>query len=95
MKRRGELIKVSGLFEKYKKTLIAPQSSVVTVFTEVVSDVCKINLKKNQVTYSVTSKTITLQTPSIIKHEILRVQQEVLDHCRGRLGDKSCPKNIR
>lgn len=95
MKRRGELIKVGGLFEKYKKILIAPQASVVGVFIEVVSDLCKINLKQNQVSYSVSSRTITLHVPSILKHEILRHNQDILDHCRGRLSEKNCPKVIR
>jgi len=94
MARRGELIRVGSLFEKYRKTIIAPQASVIQVVIEVVSDVCNLNLKPSQVKYQVASKTIVIQAPAIIKHEISRHSEDILNHCRGRLGVKNSPKVI-
>jgi hypothetical protein len=93
MKRRGELISVGGLFDKYKTLLKPPQQSVIIVFTEVVSDIVGIPIKKEQVSYSVSSKTITLHLPSIVKNEIFLNKENILDHCKGRLGNYS-PKDI-
>lgn len=94
MARRGELVRVGSLFEKYKKTIIAPQASVIQVVVEVVSDVCDITLKTSQVKYQVASRTVIIQAPAILKHEILRHSEDVLNHCRGRLGVKNSPKVI-
>jgi hypothetical protein len=94
MKRRGELVKVGDLFSHYRSRIIAPQASVVSVFVEVVADICTITLKLEQVSYKVTSRTIVLHTPSILKHEIMRHKADVLLHCQGRLGVKSAPKEI-
>jgi hypothetical protein len=93
MKRRGELISVGGLFDKYKTLLKPPQESVISVFVEVVFDVVGVSIKKEQVSYSVPSKTVTLHVPSIIKNEIFLKRVDILIHCKGRLGNHS-PKDI-
>ena len=68
---RGEGIKsINQLFDKYKKQLIAPQSSVVKAFCEVVADLYNLEVKTKEVTYSTYSKTISLKTPSTLKNEI-------------------------
>ncbi len=94
MKRRGELIKVGNLFDKYKDKIRAPQASVVVVVIDVIKDVCGITLQTQQVSYTVSSRTVTIHAPSILKHEVMRHSSEILVHCQGRLGDISCPKQI-
>jgi len=94
MKRRGELIKVGNLFNKYKDRIRAPQASVVIVFIDIVKDVCGITLEPQQISYTVSSRTVTIYASSILKHEVLRHSPDILRHCQGRLGDISCPKQI-
>ena len=55
-KGRGEIKRVSDLFEKYRKTLIAPQKTVIGAFVEVVDDVLGIKLKPESVRYAPGSK---------------------------------------
>lgn len=89
MKRRGELVKVSFLFDKYKNILQPPQAVVVVTVVEVIFDLCGITILQKQIKYSVATKTISLLIPSIIKQEILRRQSEILNHLKGRLGKKA------
>ncbi|MFN3188239.1 MAG: hypothetical protein ACK42D_01705 [Candidatus Paceibacteria bacterium] len=92
MKRRGELIKVGSLFDKYKNILQPPQSTVLTEVVEVINDVCGVKLQKKYIKYSVNSKTISIVAPSVLKQEVMRKQSEILLHLRGRLGLKAPTK---
>lgn len=92
---RGEGIKpLNNLFDKYKKILKAPQGSVVQAFCEVVEDVLSISITPEQVSYSVHNKTVSLQTPGAIKNEIKLHERDLLNHMKGRLGEKSAPSKI-
>lgn len=92
MKRRGELIKVGSLFDKYKNILQPPQATVLAEVIEVIDDVCGIVLQKKYIKYSVATKTISILAPSVLKQEIMRKQTEILIHLRGRLGTKAPTK---
>jgi len=92
MKRRGELIKVGSLFDKYKNILQPPQSTIIGEVAEVIDDVCGVNLPKKYIKYSVATKTVLLTAPSILKQEVMRKQAEILIHLRGRLGKKAPTK---
>jgi len=89
MKRRGELIKVGSLFDKYKNILEPPQATVLNEVVEVISDVCGVVVQKKYIKYSVATKTISLTGSSVLKQEVLRRQAEILIHLRGRLGKKA------
>jgi hypothetical protein len=93
MKRRGELIKVSSLFDKYKNTLQPPQQTVVYEVVGVINDLCGIKLSTQHVTYMVATNTVSVVAPSVVKQEIARREPEILTHLRGRLGKKA-PKKI-
>lgn len=95
MKRigRGEMVKVGGLFEKYKKTLIAPQKTVIEAFCDVVEDLFEIKIPREKVKYSPSSKTLVLNS-GVIKSEVLLHKKEILTHMKGRLGEKNAPKDI-
>lgn len=92
MKRRGELIKVGSLFDKYKNILEPPQATVLSEVVEVIEDVCGVVLQKKYIKYSVSTKTISITAPGVLKQEVLRRQAEILLHLRGRLGVKSPTK---
>ena len=90
-KRRGEIIKVSSLFEKYKKRLKPPQGSVIKEVIEVVEDITGIILENSQIKYSIHTKVISIQAPSLIKQEIKLKQDEILIHLKARLGVNNIP----
>jgi hypothetical protein len=92
--RRGEIIKVSDLFDKYKKVLRAPQSSVIKEVIEVISDLTGVTLSPKYIKYAVHSKTLSITAPAILKQEIKLHQAEILIHLKARLGEKSVPKII-
>lgn len=91
---RGELKKASDLFEKYKARLVAPEGSVVNAFIEVVEDLFGIKLSSSQVKYRPGTKTLSLIGVAPLRQEIKRREREVLDHLKGRLGEKGAPKTI-
>jgi len=90
-KRRGEIIKVSSLFEKYKQRLKPPQGSVIKEVIEVVEDITGIILENSQIKYSIHTKVISIQAPSLIKQEIKLKQDEILIHLKARLGVNNIP----
>jgi len=92
---RGEGIKhLSSLFDKYKKTLVAPQGSVKKCFCEVLEELYGFNVDQSGVEYSVYNKTLTLKVRGPLKSEILLRKREILNHLKGRLGEKSAPNTI-
>ena len=90
--RRGEITKVSDLFEKYKTTLKAPQGTVVKEFVEVVQDLLGIKIDRKFIKFSVTTKTLSLTAPSALKQEIALHKDEIILHLKARLGEKSAPR---
>lgn len=92
MKRRGELIKVGSLFDKYKNILQPPQGTVLVEVVEVIHDVCGVALQKKYIKYSVATKTVSITAPSVLKQEVMRREGEILLHLRGRLGVKAPTK---
>jgi len=93
-KRRGEIIKVGALFEKYKLRLKPPQGSVINEVIEVIEDITGITLEKTQIKYSIHTKVISLNTPSLIKQEIKLKQDEILIYLKARLGVTNTPTLI-
>ncbi len=93
-KGRGEAIKISNLFEVYKTRLKAPQGTVIKTFEEVVEDMFGIKIRSEQSSYTVTSRTIHVTAGGPLKSEIMLHKKEILAHLRGRLGEKSAPKDI-
>lgn len=91
---RGELKKLSSLFDKYKERLVAPESSVVNAFLEVVNDLWGIELDSSSVSYNPSTKTLVIKGKAALRSEIKRREDEVLMHLKGRLGNKSSPKTI-
>lgn len=93
-KGRGEIVKLGDLFEKYRKTLQAPEKTVITCFCEVVTDVIGVNVPPKNVRYTVYSKTLSVTVAGPLKSEIQLRKEEILTHMKGRLGEKSAPQEI-
>lgn len=94
-KQRGQgIIKVSNLFEKYKKTLRAPQKTVVVNFIIVVEDLLGKTLREDQCAYKPSSKTLSVNASGMFKTEIQRSKEKILLKMREVLGEKSAPTNI-
>lgn len=92
--RGGDITKISELFAKYVQRLQAPQGTVIKTFQEVVHDLFGITIRKEQCSYTVSTRTLALTLPGPIKSEILLKKKEILTHLKGRLGEKSAPQNI-
>jgi hypothetical protein len=86
--------KISDLFEKYKNTLKAPQGVVVDNFREVMEDLFGLPIKKEQIKYTVYSRTLSVNVQGPLKTEIKLRKKEILNHLKGRLGDNSAPLDI-
>lgn len=93
-KGRGEITKLSTLFEKYKKTLKAPQGVITDCFIEVVSELVKIDIPKESLKYSVHTRTLSVRVSGPLKSEIQLRKKEILNHMKGRLGEQSAPLEI-
>ncbi len=86
---------IGDLFEKYKMRFKAPQGSVETEAIIVIESVTGFALKKEQVVYTVSTKTLSLQVPSILKTEILFKKEPILAALQKNLGKESSPQVLR
>lgn len=93
-KGRGEITKIGNLFEVYKLRLRAPQGAVVKTFQEIMKDLFKVEVRSDQCSYSVATKTLRVTLSGPLRTEMMLRKTEVLTHLRGRLGDKGAPTNI-
>lgn len=93
-KGRGEVKKVGDLFEKYRRTLIAPQKTVVAAFVEVVEEVLGIRVRPEAVRYTPSSRTLFVTAGGPLKSEIKLHADEIVAHLKGRLGEKNAPETI-
>jgi hypothetical protein len=85
--RRGELVKVSALFEKYLLTLKAPQRTVEKAACAAINDVTGLSLKVEQVMYTVSTKTLYINAPAMIRSEIKIRNEEIFTALRMYLGE--------
>jgi hypothetical protein len=94
-KKRGQgITHVSDLFKKYALVLRAPQGHVIKAFIEVVEEMFGFNLKKEQCTFQVSSRTIVVHLPGAVKSEVLLQKKKILQILSERLGEKSAPTEI-
>lgn len=91
---RGELKKLSSLFDKYKERLVAPEASVIDAFVEVVKDLLGFDMDKEKIRYSPGSKTLSLVGSGALRSELKLHEKEILTHLTARLGNKSAPLKI-
>jgi hypothetical protein len=93
-KRRGEIVAVKDLFLKYRQTLQAPQKTVELEAIKVIGEITSIKLTEHQMEYTVSSKTLFVNAPSMIKQEIRLKNKQILEALKNNLGIKSAPKTL-
>lgn len=85
---------LGDLFEKYRLRLKAPQSTVEKECVVVIREVAGFTITAAQVTYTVSTRTISLQVPSLLKSELRFHHTAILQELENRLGRDGCPKVI-
>jgi hypothetical protein len=85
---------LSNLLARYKERFKPPQASVEKAFVAAVQTQTGISLDTSQVTYSVHSKTIGLQVPSLIKTELKKKQQDIQHELQKTLPKSEVPTVI-
>lgn len=84
--------RVGDLFDRYTTRFKAPQASVEKECIAVIKQVTGFELTSSQVSYTVSTKTISLRVPSILKSELQFHHQVILQELENRLGKDGCPK---
>lgn len=77
---------ISDLFSRYQNKIKPPQSSIVKVFIAICEEETGFQLKEEQCSYSPTTKTIHLKTPSVLKSELLQKKDDLLRRLKIQLG---------
>ena len=86
--------RVGDLFKKYQLHFKPPQATVEKAFVEAVLKVAGFKIDKKSVSYTVSTKTIGLNVPSILKSELRFKHEDILKELRQVLGDKEAPTTI-
>ncbi len=86
---------IGDLFEKYRIKFKAPQGSVENEAIVVIETCTGFLLKKEQVVYTVSTKTLSLQIPSILKSEIFFKREQILSELQKNLGSDHTPQVLR
>lgn len=85
---------IGNLLLRYKKHLKPPQASVEKEAIEVIQEITGFLLKVDQVTYTVSSRTLHLQIPSLLKSELKPQYPNILLTLKSRLTAAHSPTTI-
>jgi translation elongation factor EF-Tu-like GTPase len=85
---------VGNLLSRYKNYFTPPQSSVVKECLIVIEQVSGIELEQKHLTYTVSSRTLTIQTSSVIRSELKRHHHTIIVELQKKLGTHNAPTNI-
>ena len=85
---------VGDLFAKYRARFVAPQASVEKACAEAIQEVAGMTITSDQITYTVATRTISVQAPSIVKSELRFHHQAILNRLEAELGERGAPKAI-
>lgn len=86
--------KVSDLFSKYKNHFKPPQATIQKEASLAIKRVTNFDIKENQIKYTLSTKTLSLQIPSILKSELKLHYSDILEDLKTTLGEKESPKVI-
>jgi hypothetical protein len=82
------------LFKKYRDHLVAPQASVEQAAADILSDLLGHPVTSNDLTYTPSSRTLSLRLRGPLRTEALLHKAELMTHLQGRLGVRNAPKTI-
>lgn len=85
---------LGNLLLKYKSLLKPPQASVEKESIEVIKDLTGIQLLPHQISYTVSTRTLILKTPSLLRSELMMRRESILEALRRRLGEKGAPTTL-
>ena len=85
---------VGDLFAKYRTHFVAPQASVEKACAKAIKDVTSLSIAQEQITYTVATRTISIQAPSVVKSELRFHHQAILMRLEHELGERGAPKAI-
>lgn len=85
---------LSTLLENFQKRFVPPQASVEKRVAEIICELTPLTVTQDQVTYTVTSRTISLKVPSILKSELQNQKTAILDCLVKEMGVKNAPRTI-
>ena len=86
--------KVGDLFEKYRTRFKAPQATVEKACVKAIKEESGFDVTVEQISYTVSTRTISLQVPSLLKSELKFHYSSILKHLERELGKEGCPKLI-
>tara|TARA_B100000508_G_scaffold78473_1_gene61021 strand:- start:17717 stop:18013 length:297 start_codon:yes stop_codon:yes gene_type:complete len=86
--------RIGNLFDRYKNHFKPPQASVEKEVREVIKEITGFSLELGKINYTVSTKTISLKVPSVLKTEIMFKQEEILSSLKDKLGKDSSPQKI-
>jgi hypothetical protein len=87
--------RLGDLYERYRTKIKAPQASVEKECLVIIKELTQFDLKLSQLEYTVSTRTISLRVPSILRTEILFRKTEILEKLKAHLGADNCPTYIR
>ena len=87
--RRGELVKVSALFDKYLKTLKAPQKTVEKAALDAIEAAIGLRLLPEQIEYTVATKILYVKAPALIRSEIKINTEQINKHLEVILSENA------
>jgi len=85
---------LSTILEKFQKRFTPPQASVEKRVAELICELTPLTVTADQITYSVPSRTISIQVPSILKSELQHHKTAILGRLEKEMGVTNCPKTI-
>lgn len=83
---------LSNLLAAYKDRFKPPQASVERLVIETVKEVTGVELRPSQVIYTVSTKTIKLNTPSILRAELQASQNAIKQSLKQKLPEHNIPE---
>lgn len=91
--KRGSrgVVKLSSLFQKYVRTLRAPERSVIDATCAVLNEEFGIKVTPQMCRYTVGTRTLTIQASGLFKSEIQRQREEILKRVALRIGVRNAP----
>lgn len=89
-----KMTRMGELFEKYRLHIQAPQSTVEKACAKAIKEVTGLEVRPEQISYTVSTRTLSLQVPSVLKSELRFHQEEILRVLEAELGRKGEQRTI-